>query len=290
MRSLLSGPPGPPDRGGRSGRATPPLLADLSGQTLVHTRVAARGTWTVSGRGSVLSSRTQLLEGPALAPGTDPAVGLRDPRVVGARVLGAELPGDGTVRLSLGGAHGPFGLLAPPPWRLEGPRGARLVADEEGGISEVPAGAPVHGTEATLAAHAASRPSGIELRLLGRARERPLHPGDVVEELVSAGALEDEEFARRGPVLLARMVVRGELLAGFVVEGAFRAWSLSMPEVVEHIGTTWEAIGGRTPGPDMIAWFALTDAGREALGPAGPEALPPGMSGYDSPGVVGPFR
>ena len=40
----------------------------------------------------------------------------------------------------------------------------------------------------------------------------------------------------------------------------------------------------------MIAWFELTDAGREAIGPGSEMTMPPGMSGYDSPGVVGGFR
>ncbi|MDN5687964.1 MAG: hypothetical protein L0G94_15000 [Brachybacterium sp.] len=50
------------------------------------------------------------------------------------------------------------------------------------------------------------------------------------------------------------------------------------------IGTTWEAIGGRTLGPGLIAWVELTDVGRDALGPTSVQAMPPGMSGYDSPG------
>lgn len=273
-----------------SGPTDPPLLADLAGQSLVHTRVAARGTWTVSARGSVLGSRIQRLEGPAFAPGRDPAVGLRDPRVVGARVLRADLAGDGALHLSLDSALGPLRLVTAAPWRIEGPRGALLLADDDGALHEVPAGEPVHATRAALAAHADSQPSGIERRLLGLAEGRPLHPGDVVEELAAAGALEDEEFARRGPLLLARMLVRGELVAGFVVDGGFRPWSMPVAEVVEHVGATWHAIGGRAPGPDMIAWFALTGTGRAALGPADARAMPPGMSGYDSPGVVGPFR
>ena len=295
MRAFLSGLAGSPGPDGRRAHGLPAPLADLIGQTIVHTRVAARGTWTVTARGSVLSSRAQLLEGAhdlerGVAPGTDLAVGLRDPRVVGAQVLDAQLQEDGAVRLALRSAQGPTALRTAAPWRLEGPRGALVVADEEGGIRAEPAGAPVHATEAALAAHAASSPSGIERRLLGLARRRALHPGDVVEEISASGALEDEEFARRGPVLLARMLVRGELAAGFVVEGRFRPWTMPVAEVVEHVGTTWQAIGGRTPGPDMIGWFALTEAGRAALGPSGAEALPPGMSGYDSPGVVGPFR
>ena len=295
MRAFLSGPTGAPGPDDRRAHGIPAPLADLIGQTIVHTRVAARGTWTVTARGSVLSSRTQLLEGTHgtgqdTAPGTDPAVDLRDPRVVGAQVLDAQLLEDGAVRLSLQAVHGPSALRTAAPWRLEGPRGALVVADEEGGIRAEPAGAPVHATEEALAAHAASSPSGIERRLLGLARRRVLHPGDVVEEIAASGALEDEEFARRGPALLARMLVRGELAAGFVVEGRFRPWTMPVAEVVEHVATTWQAIGGRTPGPDMIGWFALTEAGRAALGPSAAEAPPPGMSGYDSPGVVGPFR
>ena len=40
----------------------------------------------------------------------------------------------------------------------------------------------------------------------------------------------------------------------------------------------------------MIAWFELTRRGRDALGPRSDQTMPPGMSGYDSPGVVGGFR
>lgn len=108
--------------------------------------------------------------------------------------------------------------------------------------------------------------------------------------LANAGALEEAEFERRGPLLLARLLARGEIRAGFVTAGQFTAWDLSLAEVVEHIGTTWTAIGGRTPGPDMIAWFALTEVGRAAVGSHGVRAMAPGMSGYDSPGVVGGSR
>ncbi|MGO1686148.1 MAG: hypothetical protein ACTHYR_14320, partial [Brachybacterium sp.] len=98
------------------------------------------------------------------------------------------------------------------------------------------------------------------------------------------------EFERRGPILLARLLARGEIRPGFVTGGRFTAWDMSLADVVEHIGTTWTAIGGRAPGPDMIAWFELTRRGRDALGPRSDQTMPPGMSGYDSPGVVGGFR
>lgn len=127
MRAFLSGLAGSPGPDGRRAHGIPAPLADLIGQTIVHTRVAARGTWTVTARGSVLSSRAQLLEG----------------------------------------AHDLERGVAPGPTR-----------PSACGIHAEPAGAPVHATE----------------------------------------------------------------------------------------------------------------AGRAALGPSGAEALPPGMSSYDSPGVVGPFR
>lgn len=90
MRAFLSGLAGSPVPDGRRTHGIPAPLADLIGQTIVHTRVAARGTWSVTARGSVLSSRTQLHEGAhdlerGAAPETDPAVGLRDPRIVGDR-------------------------------------------------------------------------------------------------------------------------------------------------------------------------------------------------------------
>ena len=284
MRSFLSGL-----SGHHQGRR-PALLEELRGQTILHTRVAARGTWTVTARGWVLHSRIQQVEGPGRDGIAASAVDLRDPRLVGAALQGAELLPDGQLHLFLQGAEGPLRLSTVPRWQLKGPRGALLRAEERGEISQLPPGPPVHAAPEQLAEHAASARSGIEDRLLAQGRDEWLHPGHVVTVLANAGALEDEEFERRGPVLLARMLARGELRAGFVTAGRFRAWDLPLAEVVEHIGTTWTALGGRTPGPDMIAWFELTRAGREALGPRSELTMPPGMSGYDSPGVVGGFR
>ena len=267
-----------------------PLLEVLPGQPIVHTRVVARGTWTVTARGWVLHSRIQLLDGDA--------VGLRDARLIGAVITTAEMLPDGTLGLVLQDGPGrppdlsttPRRLATVAPWRIDGPRRAMLQADEKGSLSATPPGPPVFATPETLAEFSASQPSGIEQRLLRRARDGWLHPGHVVELLASAGALEDEEFERRGPILLSRMLARGELRAGFVTDGSFHAWQLNLAETIEHIGTVWTAIGGRAPGPDTIAWFAITEVGEERLGLTGPQALPPGMSGYDSPGVVGGFR
>ena len=122
------------------------------------------------------------------------------------------------------------------------------MVSAEGELTARPPGPPVHATPEALAEHAASSRSGIEERLLALGREQWLHPGHVVAVLASAGALDEEEFTRRGPVLLARLLVRGELRAGFVSGGRFRAWERPAAEIVEHIGTTWTAIGGRTRG------------------------------------------
>lgn len=267
-----------------------PLLEVLPGQPIVHTRVAARGTWTVTAHGWVLHSRIQLLDGEA--------VGLRDPRLIGATITTAEMLPEGTLGLVLhdGPSHPPGSSTTPrrlttvAPWRIDGPRRAMLQADEKGSLAATPPGPPVFATPETLAEFSASQPSGIEQRLLRRARDGWLHPGHVVELLASAGALEDEEFERRGPILLSRMLARGELRAGLVTDGSFHAWQLGLAETIEHIGAVWTAIGGRSPGPDTIAWFEITEVGEERLGLTGPQALPPGMSGYDSPGVVGGFR
>lgn len=283
-----------------------PLLSELVGQTIVHTRVAARGTWTVTARGWVVHSRIQQLEHPgrpdppeqqgARPPGQREvpgrlAVGLRDPRLLGAQVSTAEMLPGGQLTVSLTGrGSAPLRLSTVAPWRLEGPRGALLTADEKGELSAAPPGAPRFATPGALAEHAASRASDLEQRLLQIAQGAWLHPGHVVAALAASGALRDQEFERRGPILLARMLARGELRAGFVTDGSFSPWPLSTAEVVEHVGATWTAIGGRTPSQDMIAWFELTDVGRDRLGPAGPQSMPPGMSGYDSPGVVGGFR
>lgn len=290
-----------------AGRDRPghPLLAELVGQTIVHTRVAARGTWTVTARGWIIRSRIQRLEhsgrpGPPPRQGARPqgqregpgplAVGLRDPRLLGTQVTAAERAADGQLLVTLGGRGDALRLSTVAPWRLEGPRGALLSADEKGELSATPPGAPRFATPEALAEHTASAASDLEQRLLQIARGAWLHPGHVVAELAASGALRDREFERRGPILLARMLARGELRAGFVTAGSFSPWPLSTAEVIEHVGATWTAIGGRTPGRDMIAWFELTDAGRDQLGAAGPAPLPPGMSGYDSPGVVGGFR
>lgn len=266
-----------------SGRQQPqghPLLAALPGQSIIHTRVAARGTSTVTARGWVLHSRIQLLEGDA--------VGLRDARLIGCTITAAEMMPDGTLVVTL--REGPRRLTTTAPWRLEGPQRSLLQADEKGQLTASPPAGPVFATPQQLAELAASSPSGIEKRLLAVARDGWLHPGHVVEALVGAGALEDEEFESRGPTLLSRMLARGELRAGFVVDGKFRPWSLGLAEVIEHIGTVWTAIGGRDPGAGAIGWFEITPTGQEQLGLTGPQALPPGMSGYDSPGVVGGFR
>lgn len=284
MASFLSG------LSGRHQMQSHPLLEELVGQSIIHTRVASRGTWTVTARGWVLHSRIQQLTDPTLEADEGTVVGLRDPRLLGAAITGAQMLGDGFLTLALSTPAGPLRLTTPPRWRLDGPRSAQLQAEEKGRMDARPSGPPVHATPETLAAYTASSPSALEERLRETGRDGWIHPGHVVDLLAHAGALEDPEFARRGPELLGRLLGRGEIRAGFVTDGRFAAWDLPLAEVVEHIGTTWEALGGRTPGPDMIAWFELTQAGRDALGPTSLQAMPPGMSGYDSPGVVGGFR
>src|SRR5690606_19775151 len=174
MRSFLSGL-----SGHHQGRR-PALLEELRGQTILHTRVAARGTWTVTARGWVLHSRIQQVEGPGRDGIAASAVGLRDPRLVGAALQGAELLPDGQLHLFLQGGAGPRRLSTVPRWQLEGPRGALLRAEERGEISQLPPGPPVHAAPEQLAEHAASARSGIEDRLLARGRDEWLHPGHVV--------------------------------------------------------------------------------------------------------------
>lgn len=276
-----------------------PLLDEMLGQSIVHTRVAARGTWTVTARGWVLHSRIQLLELPEQPglPGQEGSagqapVGLRDPRLLGASITAVHLLPKGQLTVTMTAADDPMPLRLSTvaPWRLDGPRGAQLLCEGKGELSATPPGAPRFATPAALAEHAASRPSAIEQKLLRTAQESWLHPGHVVEALAASGALREPEFEQRGTLLLARMLARGELRPGFVTQGRFTTWTLSTADVIEHIGATWAAIGGRAPGPGMIAWFELTDVGRDHLGPAGPHTVAPGMSGYDSPGVVGGFR
>ncbi|APX33828.1 hypothetical protein BH708_15170 [Brachybacterium sp. P6-10-X1] len=279
-----------PGFSGRHQVRSHPLLEELVGQSIIHTRVASRGTWTVTARGWVLHSRIQQLAGATLGSDEGGVVGLRDPHLLGGVITSAEILGDGSLSLTLSAPAGPLRLTSPPRWRLQGPRRAQLEAEKKGQVDARPAGEAVYATPETLALYAASRPSALEERLRETGRDAWIHPGHVVDLLARSGALEDTEFERRGPDLLGRLLGRGEIRAGFVSGGRFTPWDLPLAEVVEHIGTTWDAIGGRTPGPGMIAWFELTDAGRDALGPTSLQAMPPGMSGYDSPGVVGGFR
>lgn len=284
MASFLSG------FSGRSQVRSHPLLQELVGQSIIHTRVASRGTWTVTARGWVLHSRIQQLAGPTFVADEGGVVGLRDPRLLGGVFASAEILSDASLSLGMSTPAGPLRLTSPPRWRLDGPRRVQLRAETKGQIDARPAGPPVYATPDVLATYAASRPSALEERLRETGREAWIHPGHVVGLLARYGALEDTEFERRGPDLLGRLLGRQEIRAGFVSDGHFTPWDLSLADVVEHVGTTWEAIGGRSPGPGMIAWFELTDIGRDAAGPTSLQVMPPGMSGYDSPGVVGGFR
>lgn len=261
---------------------SPMPLPQLVGQAVIHTRVAARGTWTATARGWSLHARSQVVDGSA--------VGLRDPRVVGAVIEQVVVGSDGTLHVTLTQRTGHASLMIPAPWLVAGPLGAAIRADEKGRtVSTAPSG-PEFATADAMAAHRASTPSGLERTLLRRGLDEYLHPGHVVEALLQSGAVEDEEFERRGPLLLARLLARGDLRAGFLTGGRFTPWDLPVEEVIEHVGTTWRAVGGREPRAGMIGWFELTRTGEETLGPTGDAALGAGMSGYDSPGVVGGFR
>src|SRR5690606_16974976 len=122
----------------------PKLLAQLPGQTIVHTRVAARGTWTVTTRGWVLHSRIQDLPG---GP-----VGLRDPRAVGAAFEQVRLEEDELVvalrptgETSQRSGTSPRGgeilsLRLRPAWEVTGPRRARAGITARGERWEEPPG------------------------------------------------------------------------------------------------------------------------------------------------------
>src|SRR5690606_41876260 len=115
-----------------------------------------------AGRGRATHARIDEVEGPGGAGCAAPAVGLREPRLVGAALRGAELLRDGQLHLFLQGAAGPLRLSTVPRWQLEGPRGALLRAEERAEISQLPPGPPVHAAPEQLAEHAASTRSGIE--------------------------------------------------------------------------------------------------------------------------------
>src|SRR5690625_1594693 len=110
-----------------------PLLDELCGQSIIHTRVAARGTWTITARGWVLHSRIQLLDHPdRRGTAGHAAVGLRDPRLLGASITHAALHPRGRLHVTAtaAGASAPLGLSTLAPWRLQGPRGAQLACED----------------------------------------------------------------------------------------------------------------------------------------------------------------
>ena len=92
-------------------------------------------------------------------------------------------------------------------------------------------------------------------------------PADVVSALVGRGVREPREIARHGIPALARLVARGDLRAGSIGAAGFVPSGDAPATTIEHVAALWTALGeiGRMPGPGQIAWFDLTDTGRERL-------------------------
>lgn len=108
-----------------------------------------------------------------------------------------------------------------------------------------------------MAEWASSSPDEVEKAVLDAAVDDWVNPGDVVSALLRSGVSDDREIERRGIEVLGRLLVRGDLVAGSIDDTGFHPAPEPVEEVVEHVGTAWEALGGRRPGPGHIAWFDL---------------------------------
>lgn len=134
---------------------------------------------------------------------------------------------------------------------------ARLGIQKESG--------PRFATDSALVTWARSEPAPIEIDLLESAEDDWLSPGDVVSALLRVGVTDDAEIRTRGIDLLARLIARGDVIAGHLGAEGFTASEDRVPAVIEHVGTVWSALGSRRPVPGQIAWFDLTESGQARL-------------------------
>lgn len=235
-----------------------PLLGTLQGQWIEAVDADDDGFRVVTSRGAVLQGRSA---GGDLVPRHD------DGRLLGAAITASALATDGVLTLQLSEPDGrdPAVLVIGTPWTLALPKGAGLAAAADGRIGVREPGAPRFAVPGALRAWGTSAPGAVEIAVLEAATDDWVTPGDVVSALVRAGVTEDGEVRRRGIETLARLVARGDLVAGTVGERGFHPVPDSAADVIEHVATVWTALGARRPGPGQIAWFQLTDAGEAQL-------------------------
>lgn len=239
------------------------LLASVQGQWIEAVDADGSRVRLVTSRGAVLRGTAATGDGTPVAD---------DPRLVGAVVTATTLAPDGVLTLLVAdvddtvrtGAEAMV-VAVGAPWTLALPRGAGLAAATDGQIGVRPESGPRVATEEAMHEWSTSLPDDIELEVLDAAVDDWVTPADVVSALVRAGVREDGELARAGIGALARLVARGDLMAGTIEEDGFHPVPESRAEVVEHVATVWGALGGRRPGPGQVAWFSLTPEGEGRL-------------------------
>ncbi|MCT1655467.1 hypothetical protein [Brachybacterium muris] len=218
-----------------------------------------------SNRTRLVTSRGWVLCGSVTVPGGP--VTTDDARFSGAVIAGCALSPAGPLTLTIADEGGSrwSELVVQAPWAAEGPRGEAVAMRSDARLGVREESGPRFATDNTLATWARSEPAPIEIDLLESAEDDWLSPGDVVSALRRVGITDDAEIRTRGIDLLARLIARGDVVAGHVGAEGFIASEDPVPAVIEHVGTVWSALGSRRPGPGQIAWFDLTESGQARL-------------------------
>lgn len=190
-----------------------------------------------------------------------------DARLSGAVIAGCALSPAGPLTLTIADEGGSRSseLVVQAPWAAEGPRGEAVAMRSDARLGVREESGPRFATDNALSTWARSEPAPIEIALLESAEDDWLSPGDVVSALRRVGVTDDAEIRTRGIDLLARLIARGDVVAGHVGAEGFIASEDPGPAVIEHVGTVWSALGSRRPGPGQIAWFDLTESGQARL-------------------------
>ena len=213
----------------------------------------------------LITSGAAVLHGALHIPTGAPA--REDARVLGAHLAASTLSADGTLTLLLADADGsrPLPLALAAPWDLALSDGSGLAVSRDGRVgARAGTPGPRFATAEAMAEWASTSPDAIEQDVLEAAEDDWVTPGDVVAALVERGVREPREIARRGVLVLARLVARGDLEAGTIGEDGFVPAGGDPASSVEHLAALWSALGGigRLPGPGQIAWLSMTPGSR----------------------------
>ncbi|MFE7604002.1 hypothetical protein ACFU1Q_02375 [Brachybacterium paraconglomeratum] len=225
-------------------------LETVRGQWVEALDIDAEQTRLVTSRGAVLHGKT---------PTSGDALITDDGRLLGAVIAASTISPGGVLTLALTrpGDDRTLLLATRAPWAFELPLGAAIAARPDGQVGHRAATGPRFATPQAMAEWASSSSDEVEKAVLDAAVDDWVNPGDVVSALLRSGVSDDREIERRGIEVLGRLLVRGDLVAGSIDDTGFHPAPEPVEAVVEHVGTVWEALGGRRPGPGHIAWFDL---------------------------------